>query len=212
MRDTLLILCASALCVALLSLVGCAAPNCDSNGCCCCCPCCNGEQCCPFDDPNCVPGQPCDPCPDGVCPLRPAGNIEIGEAREGNVDTSKLNEVKDGVGVCPTCPNRPTVSPPAVRVPVPSPTFVPNPAPTMTANTEIRQGVFRCSRCNKPTVGEDWHELWTDDDTSLMCLCESCWQVSTAAEKRAYLSAHVESSNLPATQRFYADQLIGSIR
>jgi hypothetical protein len=39
-----------------------------------------------------------------------------------------------------------------------------------------REGVFSCQRCKRPTVGAQWHELWAADDTSLTCLCESCWR------------------------------------
>ena len=236
MRDLLLILGVCALALCLCFSVGCTGGQPAAPGCCdgSCCPNCPGGgtsplgQCQPCQPDFCPPGQLC---PGGQCPLQPnVGNIEIGEPREGKIDIDALTEPKTGECVsCPRRPSRPAVwysqpQPTVFHQPAISPTVTPVSQPASTVSEEpatkafgkpfdgAREGAFACDRCRRATVGEEWKELWTDDDTPLTCLCQQCWRESSAIEKREILNAYVERSELPASQEFYCNQLIGAIR
>jgi hypothetical protein len=55
---------------------------------------------------------------------------------------------------------------------------------------ETKQGRFACQRCGRSVVGDQWHEVWADDDTPLTCLCQTCWAAITPAERMAQLKAY----------------------
>ncbi|TWU17979.1 hypothetical protein [Allorhodopirellula heiligendammensis] len=237
MRDLLTILAACVLCTFLIVSTGCTDnPNCNTT---CptgqCCPNCTG---CPgFDCPGgqCPggygPGNPC--CPGGQCPrpVYPNGSLEIGDVDNADVNQEALRQTKDADCAscpnyrpnysCPTCPNyqpQPQVVIGPSRIVQPAPVAKPaaiippvRPA-TKIVNSDLREGVFRCARCSKSVVGKDWHELWADDNTPMTCLCEQCWQVASAGEKRSYLTSYLEKSGLSKSQNFYCSQLISAVR
>lgn len=52
---------------------------------------------------------------------------------------------------------------------------------------EIKHGAFRCERCGRATVGRQWKEIWADDGTSLLCLCRTCYDTTTPAQREDVL-------------------------
>ncbi len=216
MRDLIAFGGACLLATMLLLATGCTGQSCPSG-----CPC--DGSCCP--DCPCGPADPfANPdCPGGQCPYvpEPVGSIEVGDAATSEVNEAALRETKDGPGPCANCPScviqpsRVVLQPSSVVVQpssVAQPSKVAASRPAVTVASDVRTGTFRCVRCNRGVVGDEWHEMWADDDTPMTCLCEQCWQSTTATEKRSHLTSYLERSALPASQQFYAEQLIGSIR
>ena len=219
--------------MALCCFMGCSSKCPDGK-----CP--TGQQChrccadcagCPFDS-QC---HSTPDCPGGVCPLPSdsyeTGSIEVGEPRNSDVNSDKLNEVKDQG--CVSCPSQISYPSHVVRYPRPfvpiyrpTPVWHPTPKPApkpavitpavhkpATAkpakqNDGVREGVFHCVRCKKPTVGRQWHELWTDHGTPLTCLCEGCWQRTSASEKREHLHRYAHSVYISPATKFYVEETI----
>lgn len=61
-----------------------------------------------------------------------------------------------------------------------------------------REGAFACQRCGAKTVGDQWHELWADDDTPLTCLCEKCWAIMSPNERAAELGKYAREQSAGA--------------
>jgi hypothetical protein len=55
---------------------------------------------------------------------------------------------------------------------------------------QVKEGRFACQRCGRAVVGDDWHEVWADDDTPLTCLCEQCWATITPAARMGFMQAY----------------------
>jgi hypothetical protein len=144
------------------------------------------------------PVMPMQPnCPDGRCPL-PNGSIEVGAPRNGDVNAAALEETKNQTG-CVPCQRRPI----ALRPVVLQPAQVQPTASVSSADTP-RTGAFQCDRCKQPTVGEDWQEIWADDDTPLTCLCRDCWASMSPTQRTESLKAFATRSQLNKSQTFYA--------
>lgn len=133
--------------------------------------------------------------------------------------SNAIEEVKDAappcaVGNCVTCPNGKCgpIPQPSTYQPCPAmPSILQLPSNVQTPvdpNEVPREGAFACIGCGRKTVGAEFHELWADDGTSLMCLCQQCWRSMTPTQKRQSLEAFVGKSDLTSDQRHYARQAI----
>lgn len=190
------------------------------------CPGCPGCPNCPAVSPFAggggftpFPSQPS--CPDGICPLPngsvgPNGSIEFGDPREGGINANALEEPKgdiddaDRQAGCPTCPQlrRPMVRPVMlVSTPASRPT-VATKAQTPVPLDAPREGAFQCQRCKKPTVGEQWQELWADDGTPMTCLCRNCWHAMKPEQRESQLRSYVAKSKLSPSSAFYVNAAI----
>lgn len=61
---------------------------------------------------------------------------------------------------------------------------------------EVKTGVYGCSKCGQPTVGQDWHQVWTREGTSALYLCERCWEASTPAQRKLHLERYLEKQGI----------------
>lgn len=183
-----------------------------------------GGQCQPG---QCPPGQ----CPPGCCPLprhdAEVQGIEIGGAAplhpvnslaqsevksSGPISStdppaaSPADEVKNGQ--CLPCQQQPIYRP--MRQPIVQPQ-VPAARPAATsvsAANEVKQGRFLCERCKKPTVGRDWQEIWSDDGTSILAMCRSCYASSTPAQREATFRTYLARHNIDPAKRPYVEAAV----
>lgn len=153
------------------------------------------------------PGQP--NCPDGYCPVGPNGETgqevtsEISLYSSLDVNSIAANEVKkaDVIESGPCIPCQPQVTPPSQTRPPATR------SPSASATTEaVKHGAFRCEICGKATVGEQWEELWTDDDISLMCVCKECFAKASPEKREAAITSYLKRGdpgllNRPSVQQ-----------
>lgn len=159
----------------------------------------------PQSDPFCPPGQ--------TCPANEYQPVTTHQyAPEINIETA----LEEKTGGCVRCPQ-------VVQVPqlLPGPTIV-SPQPIhieplsinpqvvsgVTKDERPREGAFKCFRCERPTVGAEFHELWSDDGTSLTCICQQCWRSMSVTEKRSTLERYIKQTKLTTSQQFHVDQAI----
>lgn len=193
-RMILALLCAFALCFVSVGCSECgdSCPGIHCPGCC------NGD-CCP------CPGGGC---PDGVCPLpqqpwTPPSNAGSSEpANEVNADA--LDEVKSGPD-CMNCAPRYPAGPAYPTTPT-SPLVLPSSYRQPAEQVEQpRTGAFQCERCKRPTVGDQWQEVWSDDGTPLTFMCRRCWEETNVEQRVAVLENYLKRSGITGgTKRFYA--------
>jgi len=147
-----------------------------------------------------------DQCPpDCRCPAQPWSprSIEIGEPASVNQRT--LHEPKGGPG-CVTCPKQPPIVHPFVQPATSLPT-----ASRISATEETKFGAFACERCKQATVGEDWQEMWADDDTPLTCVCRKCWNVMPPTERKSTLTNFATRAALKSKQMFFVKEAIETL-
>jgi ribosomal protein L37AE/L43A len=170
----------------------------------------------PFGFPQCQPGccpDHCPPgCPPGCCPQQrgyfdgDTHGVEVGAGGSGYpVNSLAQNETKSGVtvdgdseeknGICLPCqPAVPYHQPQSHQLAAQPPRLV-SPA------NEVKQGTFRCEKCQRPTVGRDWQEIWADDGTSLMCMCKECYRTSTPLQREVVLRNFLSRTGIDPKKR-----------
>jgi len=143
--------------------------------------------------------------PGGYCPGETGQEVtsEISLYSSLDVDSIAANEVKkaDAIesGACIPC--QPQVTPPSQTRPPAAR------SPSALATTEaVKHGAFRCEICGKATVGEQWEELWTDDDISLMCVCKTCFAKASPQQREAAITSYLKRGdpgllNRPSVQQ-----------
>ncbi|WP_146581326.1 hypothetical protein [Neorhodopirellula pilleata] len=47
-------------------------------------------------------------------------------------------------------------------------------------------------RCQRPTVGDGWHNLTTPGGASALILCQDCWDRTTPRERLGFLNVHLQ--------------------
>lgn len=185
----------------------------------------------PPADPWGTPAPTAIDCPDGICPAPGTGGTGSGATSSGGIEVSRdgryevnelaLTETKGGeqqsgpancrCGADCQCPDTGTKQSPfclPCQTPQASqakPTATqPATTPVSTAAAEIKTGAFACERCKKPTVGKEWKEIWVDDGgrkTSLMCLCNKCFDAMTRQEREQTLRSFASRSNIDLESR-----------
>jgi ribosomal protein L37AE/L43A len=176
----------------------------------------------PFCHPDCQPGFcPPDQCPPGCCPPQrgdyESHGIEVGADAPYPVNAYAQNETKSmgtmgtsidspdddiKTGNCIPCRqpvvphHHPAMAPQRI---VPQPTIAPQRA--VSPADEVKQGSFQCEKCKRPTVGQQWQEIWADDGTSLLCICKECYRTSTPLQREVVLRNYLSRSGIdPATR------------
>ncbi|MEP3930985.1 hypothetical protein, partial [Rhodopirellula bahusiensis] len=71
----------------------------------------------------------------------------------------------------------------------------------------VKQGIFACQRCKRPTVGAGWHELWADDGTALTCLCETCWRTMSPNQRAAELMRYAKTQTVGSLSPIVQDAI-----
>jgi hypothetical protein len=171
------------------------------------CPCPDGS--CPGPNGTCPDGS----CPGGQCPApnqgaSGGGGTEISSDGRYEVNQLALFETKTGAadstvseqskeaGRCPTCP--PQFQPLQIRPAIPPPQTA---KPTANPGDQVKTGAFRCEQCKRPTVGRDWKEIWADDGTSLMCMCQDCYGRSSPAQREQVLRSYAARSSIDLSRQ-----------
>lgn len=102
---------------------------------------------------------------------------------------------------CPTCPLQvqPSQFVPLQIRPVIQPPQQARPAASV--GDQVKTGAFRCEQCKRPTVGQQWQEIWADDGTSLMCMCRDCFGRSSPAQREQVLRNFAARSSIDLSRR-----------
>ncbi len=142
-------------------------------------------------------------------PSQASGEFHSLDSKPQPVNQDALNQPKTQWGGCPNGRCRPSYVPtytvPSTRYyqPYVAPQVATPQTPSLPANTvsstaaaEVKTGVYGCSKCGKPTVGQDWHQVWTRDGASALYLCERCWEASTPAQRKLHLERYLEKHGL----------------
>jgi hypothetical protein len=140
----------------------------------------------PFDiqpaTPNCPPGY----CPDGQCPLGPqdANGTEVSSELSLG-DTVGINELAANEVKQATSPATDGCLPcqPSAR------------QPTVSKGDDAKHGAYQCEACKRPTVGQGWQDLWTDDGMSLHCICTECFEKSSPSQREAVITGFLRRSD-----------------
>lgn len=139
-------------------------------------------------DPFATPQSPQD-CPDGICPLGSEGSTGVEISSNGsspNIDELAANEVKrDECLPCrtPSTPLRPLINPQEL-----------GPQHSLVAE-QVKHGAFGCEICQKPVVGRDWEDLWTDEGMSLHCMCRSCFAKADVNQRQNAFTSFLSRAN-----------------
>lgn len=146
---------------------------------------------------GCCCGPTC-PCPPAVSPgvhprVPPRGSIDTSDDADGTAEgAADAEEQERNRAICidgQCCPADTQVT--TAR------------GPAGTSGETPRNGAFACERCKSPTVGRDWHEIWAGD-TSLLCVCKTCWGQMRPPERQSVLTQYAQrtgKSNDPDVQR-----------
>ncbi|QDV67174.1 hypothetical protein Poly24_54860 [Rosistilla carotiformis] len=74
-------------------------------------------------------------------------------------------------------------------------------AEAVASTVAVKQGSCKCLRCMRPTVGADWHSLWTPAGDVATYLCNECWDRTTPEEHAGYLRLVLQRAKLPDEKR-----------
>lgn len=146
---------------------------------------------------QCEPGQ-CDhdkcfdelDCPDGKCPL---GSTESPKPTADSTDSASKNQANTSLCGTADCSNG------QCKVTLGNPDRL----------NETKTGAYKCMRCRKPTVGDGWHNLVTEQGDSAIFLCERCWSATSPSERAGFLRAHMQSAGNEKSAVY--DRLISAI-